>query len=77
MQSRRPAPAGGILACLQAFRFYFDPGQDRVRSVDLGRRTEIDVLNGAIVRGAREAGVSVPLNQAVTALIYGLEQCWA
>ena len=41
------------------------------------RPTEIDVLNGGIVRGAREAGVPVPLNQAVTALINGLEQSWA
>jgi len=39
--------------------------------------TEIDVLNGGIVRGGREAGVPVPLNQAVTALINGLEQSWA
>jgi 2-dehydropantoate 2-reductase len=41
------------------------------------RPTEIDVLSGGIVRGAREAGVPVPLNQAVTALINGLEQSWA
>jgi 2-dehydropantoate 2-reductase len=38
------------------------------------RPTEIGVLNGAIVRAAREAGLPVPLNQAVTALINGLEQ---
>jgi 2-dehydropantoate 2-reductase len=41
------------------------------------RPTEIDVLNGGIVRGAREVGVPVPLNQAVTALINGLEHSWA
>ena len=41
------------------------------------RPTEIDVLNGGIVRGAREAGLPAPLNQAVTALIKGLEQSWA
>jgi 2-dehydropantoate 2-reductase len=40
------------------------------------RPTEIDVLNGGIVRGAREAGVPVPLNQAVAALINGLERSW-
>ena len=40
------------------------------------RPTEIDVLNGGIVRGGRQAGVPVPLNQAVTALINGLEQSW-
>ncbi len=41
------------------------------------RPTEIGVLNGAIVQAAHRAGVPVPLNQAVTALINGLEQSWA
>jgi 2-dehydropantoate 2-reductase len=41
------------------------------------RPTEIDVLNGGIVRGARDVGVPVPLNQAVAALINGLEHSWA
>jgi 2-dehydropantoate 2-reductase len=41
------------------------------------RPTEIDVLNGGIVRGACEAGVPVPLNQGVTALVNGLERSWA
>ncbi|MDX6393545.1 MAG: 2-dehydropantoate 2-reductase [Streptosporangiaceae bacterium] len=40
------------------------------------RRTEIDVLNGGIVRAARETGVPTPLNQAVVALIDGLERSW-
>ena len=40
------------------------------------RRTEIDVLNGGIVRAARETGVPTPLNQAVAALINGLERSW-
>jgi 2-dehydropantoate 2-reductase len=40
------------------------------------RRTEIDVLNGGIVRAGREAGVPTPLNQAVAALIDGLERSW-
>jgi 2-dehydropantoate 2-reductase len=40
------------------------------------RRTEIDVLNGAIVRLGRPAGVATPLNQAVAALIDGLEHSW-
>lgn len=41
------------------------------------RPTEIGVLNGGIVLRGREAGIPVPLNQAVTALIDGLEQSWA
>ncbi len=40
------------------------------------RRTEIDVLNGGIVAAGREAGVPTPLNQAVAALIDGLERSW-
>ena len=41
------------------------------------RPTEIGVLNGGIVRAAGETGVPVPLNQAVTALVKGLEESWA
>jgi len=41
------------------------------------RLTEIGVLNGGIVQRGREAGIPVPLNQAVTALVNGLEQSWA
>jgi 2-dehydropantoate 2-reductase len=41
------------------------------------RPTEIGVLNGGIVAPGREAGIPVPLNQAVTALINGLERSWA
>jgi 2-dehydropantoate 2-reductase len=40
------------------------------------RATEIGVLNEGIVRQARDAGVPVPLHQAVTALIHGLESSW-
>jgi len=41
------------------------------------RPTEIGVLNGGIVARGREAGVPVSLNQAVTALVNGLERSWA
>ncbi|MBX5465879.1 MAG: 2-dehydropantoate 2-reductase [Firmicutes bacterium] len=39
-----------------------------------GRPTEIDALNGAIVRLAEAHGLSAPLNRAITALIRGLER---
>ena len=42
--------------------------------VEAGKRTEIDALNGAVVRLAREAGVPVPFNEAITMLIKGLEK---
>jgi 2-dehydropantoate 2-reductase len=37
------------------------------------RRTEVDVINGAVVRAAEEAGVAVPLNRAFVALVNGWE----
>lgn len=40
------------------------------------RATEIDALNGGIVRFGREQGVPTPLNEAIVALIRGLEYSW-
>jgi 2-dehydropantoate 2-reductase len=40
------------------------------------RATEIDAMNGGIVRFGREQGVATPLNEAITALIKGLEYSW-
>jgi 2-dehydropantoate 2-reductase len=40
------------------------------------RPTEIDSLNGGIVRAGAEAGVPTPLHAAVAALIAGLEAGW-
>lgn len=44
-------------------------GQD----VDSRRRTEIDAINGAVVREARRNGLPAPVNQALTALIETLQ----
>jgi 2-dehydropantoate 2-reductase len=41
------------------------------------RPTEVDVLNGGIVRAAAEVGLTAPLNELVTALVIGLEQSWS
>lgn len=40
-------------------------GQD----VDNGRRTEIDAINGAVVRLAKNKNIAVPVNQTLTSLI--------
>jgi 2-dehydropantoate 2-reductase len=40
------------------------------------RRTEVDVLNGGIVAVARDVGVDVPLNEAMVALVHGIEASW-
>lgn len=44
-----------------------------LQDMELGRRTEIDALNGAISRYGRELGVPTPVNDVVTAIIKGLE----
>jgi 2-dehydropantoate 2-reductase len=41
------------------------------------RRTEIDALNGGIVRFGAEQGVPTPLNEAIVALIVGMERAWS
>jgi 2-dehydropantoate 2-reductase len=47
-----------------------------LQDVEGRRETEIDFLNGGVVRFGREHGVPTPLNDAVTALIKGLERSW-
>ena len=45
-------------------------GQD----FDYRRQTEIDAINGAVVREAQQLGISVPFNQAVTDLVKAIEK---
>ncbi len=52
----------------------YDHKASMLQDVEAGRQTEIDFLNGAIVRFGREHGVPTPLNQAIWALVTGLEQ---
>ncbi len=55
------------------------PGEHKasmLQDVEAGRPTEVDFLNGAIVRWGEETGVQTPLNRAMWALIRGLEQSW-
>jgi len=40
------------------------------------RVTEIDALNGGIARIGKKIGVATPLNEAMTAIIKGLEYSW-
>jgi 2-dehydropantoate 2-reductase len=48
-----------------------------LQDVEARRPTEIDYLNGGISSFGREQGVATPMNDAVTALIKGLEASWA
>jgi 2-dehydropantoate 2-reductase len=47
-----------------------------LQDVEARRTTEIDYLNGGIVRFGGEHGVATPLNEAIWALVKGVEQSW-
>jgi 2-dehydropantoate 2-reductase len=47
-----------------------------LQDVEARRATEVDFLNGGIVRFGREHGVPTPLNEAICALINGVEAQW-
>jgi 2-dehydropantoate 2-reductase len=55
----------------------YDHKASMLQDVEARRLTEIDYLNGGISRFGREQGIPTPLNDAVTALIKGLEASWA
>jgi 2-dehydropantoate 2-reductase len=55
----------------------YDHKASMLQDVEAGRETEIDFLNGGVVRFGREHGVPTPLNDALTALIKGVERSWA
>lgn len=53
------------------------PGKaSMLQDVEARRKTEIEVVNGAIVREADQLGIDVPLNRAMVALVGGLEESW-
>jgi 2-dehydropantoate 2-reductase len=45
-----------------------------LQHIEAGKRTEIDALNGAVVREGKALGVPTPFNEALTLLIKGLEK---
>jgi len=47
-----------------------------LQDMEARRESEIDFLNGGIVRFGGETGVPTPLNQAIVALIKGMEASW-
>jgi 2-dehydropantoate 2-reductase len=47
-----------------------------LQDVEARRPTEVDFLNGGIARFGREHGVPTPFNDAVAALIKGVESSW-
>lgn len=52
----------------------YDHHPSMLQDIRAGRRTEIDAMNGAIVRYARESHVAAPTNEFLTFLIRALER---
>jgi 2-dehydropantoate 2-reductase len=55
------------------------PGKHRasmLQDVLAQRATEVDFMNGAIVKWGEKYGVPTPLNRSMWALVKGLEQSW-
>ncbi len=54
----------------------YDHKASMLQDVEARRATEVDWLNGGIARFGREHGVPTPLNDAIAALVRGLEASW-
>jgi 2-dehydropantoate 2-reductase len=54
----------------------YDHKASMLQDVEARRATEIDYLNGGIVRFGEEHGVPTPHNRAIWALVRGLERSW-
>jgi 2-dehydropantoate 2-reductase len=54
----------------------YDHKASMLQDVEARRQTEIEYLNGGIARFGREHGVPTPLNEAIAALIEGVERSW-
>jgi len=54
----------------------YDHKASMLQDVEARRATEIDYLNGGIVRFGDERGVATPLNLAILALVKGVERSW-
>lgn len=54
----------------------YDHKASMLQDVEARRQTEIDYLNGGVVRFGREHGVPTPLNEAIWALVKGVEASW-
>ena len=48
-----------------------------LQDIEAGRQTEVDFLNGGIVKFGQKLGVPTPLNAGVWALIRGVERSWS
>ncbi|HEX2125607.1 MAG TPA: 2-dehydropantoate 2-reductase [Thermoleophilaceae bacterium] len=59
-----------------ATKVAYDHKASMLQDVEARRATEVDFLNGGISRFGREQGIDTPLNDALWALVKGLEDSW-
>jgi 2-dehydropantoate 2-reductase len=45
-----------------------------LQSLEKGRKSEVDVIAGAVVREGRKAGIPTPVNQTLVAVVHGIER---
>ena len=73
--SRLPAWAGQLLPLMMRARMGTVPNLgSTLQSVTRGQRTEVDYLNGAVVREADLAGMAAPVNALLTTLVHEVEE---
>jgi len=68
---RLPDPDLRSHVLAHAFERYNRPSM--LQHVESGRRTEIESLNGALVREAKVLGIAVPHNEAIWAAVSGID----
>ncbi|MDJ0376589.1 2-dehydropantoate 2-reductase [Cryobacterium sp. PH31-L1] len=70
-----PVWAGQVLPLSMRARMGTVPNQgSTLQSLARGQRTEIDFLNGAVVRAATATGTTAPVNARLTELVHEVEQ---
>jgi 2-dehydropantoate 2-reductase len=73
--SRLPLWAGQVLPLMMRARMGHVPNLgSTLQSIRRGQPTEIDFLNGAVVREAAAVGVPTPVNAQLTALVHEVER---
>jgi len=73
--ARAPAPVAQLLPLLMGRRMGSTPNPgSTLQSIRRGQKSEIDYLNGAVARVAREHGAAAPVNEALTALVHEVER---
>lgn len=76
--ARMPVAVGQVLPWLMGVRMGRVPNLGSTQqSVRRGQPTEVDHLNGAVVREAAAAGLTAPVNAALTALVHEVERSGA